>query len=215
MRKIALSFFAFLFGGFLLAQKFGIDSLAGYILRGKDTITGKVMLSYQKVKQKKQYDDEEWYQQVTFVDVSGKERILIPSEISGYGWSWNDTSKVMFRSFEVAVPRTGAHLMKGRRKPFLQLEIEGPMSLYQYYHRESSDRLTALYRDRFLINEKGEIAVFKIKSFLGVGFGYNLSHVAVWFGAYPELPKFNMANMSPIEILILVSGYNKWKKDGH
>ena len=124
MRKIALSFFALLFGGFLLAQKYGVDSLAGYIVRAKDTIAGKVILSYQKGKGKKQYEDEEWYQQVTFVDGSGKEKILIPSEISGYGWSWNDTSKVMFRSFQVAVPRTGAHLMKGQRKPFLQLEIE-------------------------------------------------------------------------------------------
>ncbi|HEX6170192.1 MAG TPA: hypothetical protein VFZ33_10880 [Chitinophagaceae bacterium] len=215
MRKIALSFFALLFGGYLLAQKYGVDTFAGFIVRAKDTTTGKVILPYKMVKGKKQYEDEEWYQQVTIVDGVGKEKMLLPTEISSYGWSWNDTSQAIFRSFQVVVPRTGSYLMQGQRKPFLQLEIEGPMSLYQYLHREGGERLTAFYRDRYLINEKGEVAVFKIKTFLGTGIAYDLKEVENWFEGYQELSKFNMKDMTTLEILMLINGYNNWKKESH
>ena len=211
-----LLLYALLFGAYSVAQSKGVDTLAGYIVRANDTIRGRVILPYKMVKRekesRKQYEDEEWYQQVTLVDRSGGERMYIPADISAYGWDWNDTLKATFRSFEVVVPRTGASLMKGKRKPFLKLEIEGPMSLYLYYHRENAREADAFYSDRFLINEKRETQALKIKVFLGTGFAYNLTGLESWFEGYPELSKFNLKSMVPLEVWLLVSGYNKWKK---
>jgi hypothetical protein len=215
LRKLVLLFYALLFGAYLLAQRQGDDTLAGYIVRANDTIAGHVIQPYRMVKQKKefhkQYEDEEWYRQVTFIDGSGRVSLLLPADISAYGWNWNDTSKATFRSFKVVV-RQGASLFKGQAKPFLKLESEGAISLYLYYHREPARGGTVYYNDRYLVNEKGEIIPLKIKSFLGTGFAYNLTELAGWFKDYPELSKFDMKNMNPLEVWFLVEGYNKWKK---
>src|SRR6187431_3004059 len=102
MRKLMLLLYVLLFGAYLVAQSKGADTLAGYIVRANDTIRGRVILPYKMVKRekesRKQYEDEEWYQQVTLVDRSGGERMYIPADISAYGWDWNDTLKATFRS---------------------------------------------------------------------------------------------------------------------
>ena len=214
MKEPLLLLYAVLFNTYLLAQKHGVDTLAGYIVRTKDTVAGHVILPYRMVKEKKElqkrYEIEEWYQQVTFIDGSGTVKMFVPADISAYGWNWSDTSKVTFRSFKVVVPHQGAFLFKGQAKPFLKAEIEGPISLYLYYHRENATGSTMYYNDRYLVNEQGEMQPLKIKTLLGIA--YNLTGLESWFEGYPDLSKFDMRNMIALEVWYLVAGYNKWKK---
>jgi len=214
MKELSLLLYALLFSAYLLGQKHGVDTLTGYIVRTNDTIPGHVILPYRMVKEKKElhkkYENEEWYQQVTFVDGSGAARLFVPADISGYGWNWNDTLKATFRSFKVVVRQQGAFLFKGQVKPFLKLEIEGPMSVYLYYHRENATGGTVYYNDRYLMNEQAEMQPLKIKTLLGIA--YNLTGLESWFEGYPGLSKFDMKNMNVLEVWLLVGGYNKWKK---
>lgn len=216
MKQLSLLLYALLFNTYLLAQKHGVDTLTGYIVRARDTIAGHVIQPYKMVKEKKefykQYENEDWYRQVTFIDGSGNVSMLLPADISAYGWNWNDTLKATFRSFKVVVPQKGASLMKGEAKPFLKLEIEGPMSLYLYHHMENARDGTAYYNDRYLVNEKGETQPLKIKSFLGQGFTYNLINLESWFEGYPELSKYDLKSMNVMELWLFVAAYNKWRK---
>jgi len=214
MKTLLLLLYALSFNLYSFAQKHGVDTLAGYIVITNDTIAGHVILPYRMVKEKKelhkQYENEEWYQQVIFVDGSGVVKMFVPADISAYGWNWNDTSKATFRSFKVVVPHKGAFQFKGQAKPFLKLEIEGPLSLYLYYHREAGPGSTTYYNDRYLMNEQGEMQPLKIKTLLGIA--YNLTDLESWFEGYPDLSKFNMKDMIALEVWYLVAGYNKWKK---
>lgn len=214
MKALLLLVYVLSFNTPVPAQKHGVDTLAGYILKTNDTIAGHVILPYRMVKVKKefnkQYENEEWYQQVRFVDGSGVEKLFLPSDISAYGWNWNDTLKATFRSFKVEVPHKGAFQFKGQAKPFLKLEIEGPVSLYLYYHREAGPGSTTYFSDRYLMNEQGEMQPLKIKMMLGIA--YNLTDLESWFEGYPDLSKFNMKDMIALEVWYLVTGYNKWKK---
>jgi hypothetical protein len=216
MKTLLLMLYAVLLNTYSFAQKHGVDTLAGYIVKAKDTLAGHVILPYKMRKEKKefhkQYENEEWHQQVRFVDGSGVEKLFLPSEISAYGWNWNDTLKANFRSFKVVVPRKGAFLMKGEAKPFLKLEIEGPMSLYLYHHMENAKDATVYYNDRYLANEKGEIQPLKIKAFLGAAFTYNLKDLESWFEGYQELSKFDLKSLNVVELWLLVAAYNKWRK---
>jgi len=213
MKVLLLLVYVLLFNTYVQAQKHGVDTLAGYIVKTNDTIAGHVILPYRMVREKKefhkQYENEEWYQQVRFVDGSGVEKLFLPSDISAYGWKWNDTLKATFRSFKVEVPHKGAFQFKGQAKPFLKVEIEGPMSLYLYYHQENALGSTNYFNDRYLINEQGEMQPIKIKAWLGIA--YNLTDLESWFEGYPDLSKFNMKDMIALEVWYLVAGYNKWR----
>jgi len=120
---------------------------------------------------------------VTFVDGSGTEKMFVPADISAYGWNWNDTAKATFRSLKVEVPHKGAFQFKGQTKPFLKLEIEGTISLYLYYHRETGSGSTTYFSDRYLMNGQGEMQPLKIKMLLGIA--YNLTDLESWFTSGP------------------------------
>ena len=147
---------------------------------------------------------------MTFVDESGEVKLFKPADISAYGWAWNDSLKATLRSFIVDIPHKGAILLKGQSKQFLKLEIEGPLSLYLYYHRENAIGSTNYFNDRYLVNEKGEMQVLKIKTLLGIS--YNLTDMESWFDGFPDLSKFKMKDMISMEVWLLILRYNEWKK---
>jgi len=99
--------------------------------------------------------------------------------------------------------------MNGSGNRFLKLEIEGPMNLYLYTHTENGLGASGTYNDRYLQNEKGELQVLKIKTWLGIA--YNLTNVEDWFGNYPDLSKFKIKDMIYLEVWLLVAGYNDWR----
>ena len=201
----------------LFAQRQGADTLIGYIIRSNDTIPGRIILSYKMVKEKKEfqkeYESEQWYRQVKFIDQQDSGATLTPEDISAYGWKWNDTTKAIFQSTNVIIPHKGAFSVKGNGNRFLKLEIDGPMSLYLYHHKENVLSGAQTFNDRYLKNEKGDFEVLKIKVVLG--FSYNLKNQESWFEDYPGLSKFNLKDMLPFEVWLLVAGYNDWKKSGH
>jgi hypothetical protein len=209
-------FFLLFFFLNLSAQRKGIDTLAGYIVTAThDTITGKLLLHYKMVKEKKElhkeYEKEQWHRKAVFIGEPDSVRTYTPADIIAYGWKWNDTSNVVFRSMDVVIPHKGAMLMKGGGYRFLRVEIAGPMNLYLYTHTENGLGATGTYNDRYLQNEKGEVQVLKIKTMLGIA--YNLSTVESWFGNYPGLSKFKIKDMLSFEVWLLVAGYNDWKKN--
>jgi hypothetical protein len=200
------------------AQRQGTDTLNGYIVKaGNDTIIGKVVLSYKMLKEKKEfhkeYGTDEWYKQVNFIDAAGTTNTFTPEDIHGYGWKWDDTSNVIFRSTKVVIPHKGALLLKNSGNRFLKLEMDGPISLFLYHHSEMNLGGTNVYNDRYLKNENGEMQVLKIKAWLGIA--YNLTDVADWFAGYPGLSKFNIKDMIAPEVWLLVAGYNDWKLAGN
>lgn len=217
MRSFALFFLLLFITASIHAQRIGADTLAGYIVRsGTDTIRGNVILAYKLVKVKKEfqkeYDRDAWFRRVVFIDSSGNTDTLRPHEISAYGWILNDSVFGVFRSFDVVIPHKGMFLTKGSGTRFLQLELGGPMTLYLYRHTENTPGSSGEYNERYLVNEKGEMKVLKIKAWLGIA--YNLTDVESWFEGYPGLSQLKMKDMMPIEVWMLVMGYNLWKTGG-
>jgi hypothetical protein len=136
---------------------------------------------------------------------------LYPDDITAYYIQLNDSTPAIFRSSVVIIPHKGLLLSKGNDSRFLRMELEGPVSLYLYRHTENGLGATTTYYDKYLRNEKGEITVLKIKVWLGIA--YNLEDVKSWFGDYPDLSKFKMKDMLPIEVWMLVAGYNEWRSN--
>jgi len=84
----------------LFAQRKGIDTLTGYIVKStNDTINGKLLLEYKMVREKKellkQYEIEQWHRKLTFIGASDSTETFSPTDIRAYGWKWNDTSKTL------------------------------------------------------------------------------------------------------------------------
>jgi hypothetical protein len=214
--KKAIAFLSLLlFSLTLSAQRKGTDTLAGYIVTSiHDTISGKLLLEYKMVKEKKElrkeYETEQWHRKAVFIGASDTALTFSPADITAYGWKWNDTSYVVFRSMDVVIPHKGAMLTKGSGSRFLRLEIAGQMNLYLYTHTENGLGATGTYNDRYLQNERGEVEVLKIKTWLAIS--YNLSNVESWFGNYPGLSKYKIKDMLSFEVWLLVAGYNDWKK---
>lgn len=218
MKSLAPVFFLLLCTTDMYAQRNGSDTLTGYIVKtGTDTIPGKLVLPYKMIKEKKEflkeYEREQWHRQAIFICLEGTANTLLPGDIEAYGWKWNDTSIAIFRSTNVIIPHKGLFLTKGSGSRFLQLELEGPMSLYLYRHTEKSFGSSGTFNDRYLKNEKDEMQVLKIKAWLGIA--YNLTEVESWFTGYPGLSKFKIKDMLAIEVWLLVAGYNDWKAGGH
>ncbi len=214
MVKWLLIVTAFLvWGNGISAQRKGADTLTGYIVSpARDTLVGRIVIPFTitraKGKDKKEYKQEDWFDEVSFIDTTGKLTSYGPAEINGYAFEFPGEKKNLFRSFDITIPNKGLLLAKGKGRQFLLLEIEGKMSLYWYYHREDALGVTAWINDCYLLNEKGEMQVLKLKK---ASWKYRLSEIENWFAGYPGLSKYDLKGLYNFEVAGLVAGYNTWK----
>ncbi len=209
--------FCFIFcGACLHAQRKGADTLDGYIVKSPaDTIRGKIILAYTIVRIKKEdqkhFKREDWYDWVDFIGPDGKVITYGPSDIAGYGILGSGENKIVFSSFDITIPNKGLLLMKGKGRQFLSLGVKGTMGLYWYYHREDGLGETMWLYDAYLLNDKNEMRVLKLKK---MSSKYRLTEMEDWFAGFPDLSKYDLRGLYSFELTDLVRKYNAWKKNG-
>jgi hypothetical protein len=186
------------------AQRMRYDTVPGYIVTPKhDTLAG----SFQLTIVGQNYSSDDWYKKVYFLDSAGLRTKFESTGILGYGFALDSLRRYTFRSLEIVVPNK-AGMFKSAGIKFVLVEVDGPISLYRFYHEEVGIGTYGWYYERYLQKEKGNLVLLKRNN---VTQKYKLGETTVWFNDFPEVADYLEKELDGLGLKKLVFAYNTWR----